>query len=112
MFKHNLVVVLVVLLMASNWAIGQTSRNEQLPSGAAKQKAEDACLACHEGRIIVQQRLTKADWTKEVDKMIRWGAVVDPKDREELIDYFSSAIPADQPAYVPPRSTVKTKPKH
>ena len=35
-----------------------------------------ACLECHDAAVIVQQRLSKAAWTKEVDKMIsgvRWS---------------------------------------
>jgi hypothetical protein len=46
----------------------------------------------------LQQRLSKAAWTKEVDKMIKWGAVVDPKDRDALIDYLSTNLSADKAA--------------
>jgi len=52
---------------------------------------------CHEARIIVQQRLSKAAWTKEVDKMTKWGALVDPSDRDALIDYLSTNFAPDQP---------------
>ena len=41
-------------------------------------KATTACLECHEARIILQQRLSKAAWTKEVDKMTKWGASSTP----------------------------------
>lgn len=60
-----------------------------MPSGARQQKAQKACLACHDAKIIWQQQLDKRVWTKEVDKMIRWGAPVAPEDREALIDYFA-----------------------
>ena len=90
-------------------AVAQSSPNEQLPAGAAKEKAEAACLTCHEARIIVQQRLTKAAWTKELDKMIKWGAEVDAKDRDALIDYFSSNFGPDQPAYEAPRTATGSK---
>jgi hypothetical protein len=43
-----------------------------------QEKAVAACSTCHESRIIVQQRLSKPVWTKEVDKMIKWGAEVEP----------------------------------
>src|ERR1019366_7391276 len=66
-----------VMLCAAITAVAQPSPNDPLPAGAAKEKAEAACLTCHECRIVVQQRLTKAAWTKEVDKMIKWGAEVD-----------------------------------
>ena len=83
--------------------------NDQLPAGAMQEKAAEACSNCHEARIIVQQRLSKPAWTKEVDKMIKWGAEVDPKDRDALIDYFSDHFGPDQPAYVAPRTATESK---
>ena len=68
-------------------------------------KATTACLECHEARIIVQQRLSKAAWTKEVDKMTKWGALVDPSDRDALIDYLSTNFAPDQPPYEAPRTS-------
>ena len=74
----------------------QSAPAPDLPAGEMQAKARTACLECHEARIILQQRLNKASWTKEVDKMIKWGAVVDPKDRDVLIDYLSVNFPADK----------------
>jgi len=92
-------------------ALAQSVPNEQLPAGAAKEKAEAACLTCHEARIIVQQRLGKATWAKEVDKMTKWGAEVDPTDRDALVDYLSANFGPDQPAYAAPRSASEPKSK-
>ena len=75
-----------------------------LPPGPMMEKATTACTECHEARIILQQRLGKAAWAKEVDKMIKWGAVVEASDRDALIDYLSSNFSPDVPPYVPPRS--------
>lgn len=77
---------------------------EDLPAGAMQAKATTSCLECHEARIILQQRLSKAAWTKEVDKMVKWGAVVDASDHDALIDYLSTNFSTDQPAYEPPRT--------
>ena len=67
-------------------------------------KATNAYTECHESRIIRQQRLSKGAWTKEVDKMIKWRANVDPHDRDSLIDYLSTNFGTDRPPYVPDRS--------
>jgi hypothetical protein len=75
-----------------------------LPPGPMQAKATTACTECHEARIILQQRLSKAAWAKEVDKMTKWGAVVDPAERDALIDYLSSNFSPDKPAYEPPRT--------
>src|SRR5262245_20907506 len=50
---------------------------------------EKQCLACHEADLIEQQRLSRQGWTREVDKMIRWGAVVTDGEKEPLIDFLS-----------------------
>ena len=77
---------------------------ENLPPGPMQAKATTSCMECHEARIILQQRLSKAAWTKEVDKMIKWGAVVDAGDHDALIDYLSANFSPDQPPYEPPRT--------
>lgn len=76
-----------------------------LPAGSMQAKATTACLECHEARIILQQRLSKAAWTKEVDKMTKWGALVDPSDRDALIDYLSTNFSPDKPPYEPQRTS-------
>lgn len=82
-----------------------TKTTEDLPPGPMQSKATTSCLECHEARIILQQRLSKAAWTKEVDKMVKWGAVVDANDRDALIDYLSSNFGPDRPAYEPVRTS-------
>jgi hypothetical protein len=81
--------------------------NADLPAGPMQAKASTACLECHEARIILQQRLSKAAWTKEVDKMTKWGAVVDAADRDALIDYLSANFSPDKPAYEPQRTSAE-----
>src|ERR1019366_4887833 len=82
MFKRSASLVALNLWCLAVAAVAQFSPNEQLPAGPAQEKAAAACLSCHEARIIVQQRLSKAAWSKEMDKMIKWGAEVDLKDRD------------------------------
>ena len=67
-----------------------------LPLGPMQAKVKTACLECHDSRIIVQQRLSNRAWSKEVDKMIKWGAVVDPEDRNTFIDYLSTNFSPDK----------------
>jgi mono/diheme cytochrome c family protein len=98
--------------MAVSVSLGQSQSpakpglTEDLPAGAMHDKAVTACAECHEARILVQQRLSKAAWTKEVDKMVKWGAVVDPADRDALIDYLSSNFGPERAPYVPPRTSL------
>jgi hypothetical protein len=94
----------IALALMSTFAWSQKAA-EDLPTGPTQAKATTSCLECHEARIILQQRLSKAAWTKEVDKMMKWGAVVDTSDRDALIDYLSANFSPDQPPYEPPRTS-------
>lgn len=72
-----------------------------LPPGAIQPKLKTACMECHDSGIIVQQRLSKKAWTKEVDKMTGWGALVEKQDRDAFIEYLSTNFPADAPPAAP-----------
>jgi sulfite oxidase len=48
-----------------------------------------SCVVCHEDDLIRQQRLTRADWDREIDKMIGWGARLTEEDRPRFLDYLS-----------------------
>lgn len=103
------VAILAMAISAPFWAHAQKSvpvePTEVLPPGAMQAKATTSCLECHEARIILQQRLSKAAWTKEIDKMVKWGAVVDGNDRDALIDYLSANFNPDQPPYEAQRTS-------
>jgi hypothetical protein len=120
--KRSALVILFALLAALVSALSyaafaqnaaSTKSTEDLPPGSMQGKSTAACLECHEARIILQQRLSKPAWTKEVDKMVRWGAVVDAADHDALVDYLSANFGPDKPAYDPPRTeSERRKPKH
>jgi len=113
MFKHSLVWIFLVPL-SMVWFLGaQSAPAPELPAGSMRAPATTACTECHDTRIIVQQRLSNAAWTKEVDKMTKWGAVVDPQDRDALIHYLSANFSVDKPEYVADRLPVahRTRPK-
>jgi len=85
------------------------AQSPALPPGPAQQKVTTACLECHDSSIILQQRLSKGAWTKEVDKMVKWGAVVDAADRDAFIDYLSTNFPPDKPTEPMPRAETGKK---
>ena len=60
-----------------------------LPDGEGKEVLDQSCLSCHGGEPISQQRLSRAQWTAEVDKMIRWGADVPADQKTRLVDYLA-----------------------
>jgi DMSO/TMAO reductase YedYZ molybdopterin-dependent catalytic subunit len=49
---------------------------------------KNTCLVCHEDDVIRQQRLTRAQWDRELKKMTGWGAPVKDEERESFLDYL------------------------
>jgi hypothetical protein len=110
MFRYRYVILVVIgsLAVSCVWA-QSASHVPELPAGPMQAKATTACAECHETRIIIQQRLNQAAWTREVDKMVKWGAVVDAKDRDALIDYLSVNFGVDEKEHVPDRTSSTKK---
>ncbi len=96
MSKLSCAAALILVAMGLPLFVAQTAPD--LPPGPMQENARDACTTCHDAGIIIQQRLSKDNWTKEVDKMIRWGSAVATKDRDSMIDYLSANFPPDKPA--------------
>lgn len=87
--------------IAVAWLIAPTplpAQSTDLPAGPIQAKVRTACTECHDSHIIMQQRLSNKAWAKEVDKMIKWGALVDPNDRNAFIDYLSTNFSPDKAA--------------
>ncbi|MBO0860224.1 MAG: c-type cytochrome [Chloracidobacterium sp.] len=68
---------------------GARAARQDLPEGKGVEIARDKCVVCHEADVIVAQRLSRQGWTREVEKMIRWGAVVSEAEKEVLLDYLA-----------------------
>jgi len=62
-----------------------TAPEEAYPTGY-----QAACFGCHDEHMMRQQRLTGAQWDREINKMTGWGAQVKPEDREGILNYLSN----------------------
>jgi len=72
---------LVLIVLATPAAIAQSPGADVL-----KQR----CVSCHESDIITSQKLSLTGWTRSVDKMVRWGAVITPAERDVLQPYLAA----------------------
>ena len=111
--SHRRLLLNTIVLLALIW-LGSIpllrGQPPDLPPGQAQAKVRTACLECHDASIIVQQRLSKAAWTREVDKMIKWGALVEAADRDSFIDYLSTNFPSDKtPEEMPRTASLKKR---
>jgi cytochrome c1 len=90
--KSNLIKLSLALTAAVCGLMSANTRaaRQDLPEGKGAELARNKCLNCHEADLIVSQRLSRQGWTREVEKMIRWGAVASEAEKEVLIDYFAA----------------------
>jgi mono/diheme cytochrome c family protein len=85
-------------------AVESTASGPAVTLAAGERAYRAACTSCHQDDLVRPQRLTRAGWGREVDKMVRWGAKVDAADREALISYLlalasaEAAAPSREPA--------------
>lgn len=96
MSKPNSTIVKLALMAAMfgigvsfNWQTSSAARQD-LPAGKGVELANAKCVTCHEADLIMAQRLSKQGWTREVEKMVRWGAAVNDAEKAVLADYFSA----------------------
>ena len=73
----------LLVFLACGFAIAADTSNFE----AAKKEEQQACIQCHSLRLIHSQRLSSTAWSKEIKKMVGWGARV--PDQQILLDYLS-----------------------
>ena len=72
-------------LEISGAAAGRSERSWRDPPAGYKA----ACHACHGDDLVEMQKLTPAQWDREVKKMEGWGAQVKPEERDAILKYLS-----------------------
>ncbi|MGO8989858.1 MAG: c-type cytochrome [bacterium] len=62
----------------------------ELKAGEGKEKIQTLCAICHSlDYITMQPRLTRAQWTATVNKMIKFGAPINENDAQRIIGYLT-----------------------
>jgi len=88
-------------IQAAAWLLascGAALAADQATLDLGKKQESASCLPCHSLRLIHSQRLPRATWVKELDKMTGWGTVI--KDRDALLEYLVANYGNDKP--IPP----------
>ena len=75
---------------------------DQATLDRGQKEAGLACTSCHSLRLVQSQRLSKAAWNKELDKMSGWGTKI--TDREAVLEYLVANYGDDKPAAPPAMS--------
>ena len=70
------------------WNVIHQVKVEVMPMLSSTYK--NSCLGCHSEDIIRGQKLTRVQWEREVEKMMRWGAQVPGPQKSPLVDYLAN----------------------
>src|SRR6266568_5917208 len=101
--RTALVLLALPLLSLSTAAVAA----DQALIEKGRKEEQRACLPCHSLRIIHSNRLSRAGWTKELDKMAGWGTKY--SDREAVLEYLVANFGDDKPVTPPDLTTDGTK---
>ena len=89
--------VFVGIPLGKGLAADRTGGNTGQESAASVSDEQDSkrllmarCAVCHSTDLIVQQRLTLAQWLQTLNKMVRWGAQVSSAEQTQLVDYLAA----------------------
>lgn len=88
----------VLVLLAASAASGA----DQATLDRGQKEERRQCLACHSLRIVHSQRLPRATWNRELDKMAGWGTKY--SDRDALLEYLVANFGDDKPMAPPQMS--------
>jgi hypothetical protein len=62
---------------------------------SGEQQLQRSCTVCHRMEVITRQRLTRWEWSRELDKMTSMGAKIE--NRKALLDYLTKQFGPDKP---------------
>jgi mono/diheme cytochrome c family protein len=81
---------LLLILVA---ALGAAAADPAMLARGRKEEAR-SCIPCHSLRLVHSQRLSRAAWGKELDKMAGWGTRI--TDRDALLEYLAADFGEDK----------------
>jgi mono/diheme cytochrome c family protein len=68
---------------------------EDFPEGKGREETANMCAACHSGRIVSQQGMSRAQWDETLDVMTERHKMPtrDGDERALVLDYLAAAFP-------------------
>lgn len=98
MLKFETLLLLFLLALTPRPSSGNEMGGQALRAQDGAKTMDSSCTGvCHGPGLIAQQRLDRAGWTREVDKMIRWGASVPAAEKDGLIHYLAQTFHSSRP---------------
>ncbi len=89
MFQRIFPLVLLTASLTLASAQAPSAPGKPLPPGPMQPKIKAACTQCHNTSRITEQKLTRQEWSDELEKMEGLGAVIPEADRNAFLNYLT-----------------------
>ena len=68
---------------------------EDFPEGKGREETANMCAACHSGRLVSQQGMTRAQWDETLDVMTERHKMpkLEGDERALILDYLAASFP-------------------
>ena len=95
-----LVLAAATIAVAQNDKVKDEGWSDLLPAGDGRQAVLDSCTSCHNLKVVVDGRKSRADWAKAINDMIQRGAQLFPEEIDPITAYLSKFYGPDVPKLV------------
>jgi mono/diheme cytochrome c family protein len=68
---------------------------DDFPAGKGREETANYCAACHSGRIVSQQGMSRAQWDETLDVMTERHKMpkLEGEERAVILDYLAASFP-------------------
>jgi mono/diheme cytochrome c family protein len=93
-----LVFALALAAIAATPARADDQGIEDFPPGKGREETVNLCTACHSGRLVSQQGMTRPQWDETLDVMTERHKMpkIEGEERGLILDYLAAAFPPRQ----------------
>jgi hypothetical protein len=91
----RLIRTLLICSTLSTPAFADDRGIEDFPEGQGREETANMCAACHSGRIVSQQGMSRARWDETLDIMTERHKMpkLEGEERALILDYLAAAFP-------------------
>jgi hypothetical protein len=103
---HKLVTKFLAFLLMFSMAFAQGKKPKDdgwpdlLPPGDGRDLVRESCGGCHNLKVVVKARKSRAEWAKSINDMIQRGSQLFPEEIDPITTYLSKAFATDVPKLV------------
>ena len=91
----NVLLTILLTLALVSPALADERGIDDFPEGKGREETANMCAACHSGRLVSQQGMTRAQWDETLDVMTERHKMpkLEGGERALILDYLAASFP-------------------